>query len=201
MKTYATFSQRFAAMWIDLLVFLPLIPVYHGLESVSRRAALVFSILHVALGQAYSIYSHGRFGKTVGKWAMGIQVVRVSGEPLRWCEAWLRSSVELCLAIVTSLGWIAAFIAIADSEYNGLGWSARAALRAAHEPVWSAWAVKVGSIWFLSEFVTMLFNKQRRALHDFIAGTVVLSVRGRSTVPGAAEQAVAADAVAAGKLK
>jgi uncharacterized RDD family membrane protein YckC len=146
MKTFATFSQRFAAMWIDLLVFVPLILAYHSLESVSQQAALVFSILHAGLGQAYSIYGHGRFGKAVGKWAMGIQVVRVTGGPLRWREAWLRSAVELCLAAVTSLGWIATFIAIADSEYNGLGWSARAALRAAHEPVWSAWATKVGSI-------------------------------------------------------
>jgi len=192
MKPFATFSQRFAAMWIDLLVFVPLILAYHSLESVSQRAALVFSILHAGLGQAYSIYGHGRFGKTVGKWAMGIQVVRVTGEPLRWREAWLRSAVELCLAVVTTFGWIATFIAISDSEYIGLGWSARAALRAAHEPGWFAWAANVGSIWFLSEFVTMLFNKQRRALHDFIAGTVVLSVRRQSPVPCAAEQAVAA---------
>ena len=187
MRTYATFSQRFAAMWIDLLVFVPLILVYHSLESVSQRDALVFSILHVALGQAYSIYGHGRFGKTVGKWAMGIRVVRVTGEPLRWREAWLRSAVDLCFAVVTSLGWIATFIAIADSKYYGLGWSARAALRTAHEPAWSVWAAKVSVAWFLSEFVTMLFNKQRRALHDFIAGTVVVSEPRRSPALGAAE--------------
>jgi uncharacterized RDD family membrane protein YckC len=200
MKTFATFSQRFAAMWIDLLVFVPLIVAYHSLESFSQSAALVFSILHAGLGQAYSIYGHGRFGKTVGKWAMGIKVVRVTGEPLRWREAWLRSAVELCLGVVTSLGWIATFVAIADSEYYGLRWSARVALRAAHEPLWAVWAGKVGSIWVLSEVVTMLFNKQRRALHDFIAGTVVLSERRRSPVPGAAEPAVAADDPAAGTL-
>ena len=191
MKTFATFSQRFAAMWIDLLVFVPLILAYHSLESISQSAALVFSILHAGLGQAYTIYGHGRFGKTVGKWVMGIKVVRVTGEPLRWREAWLRSAVELCLAVVTSLGWIATFVAIADSEYYGLRLSARVALRAAHEPLWAVWAGKVGSIWVLSEVVTMLFNKQRRALHDFIAGTVVLSERRRSPVPGAAEPAVA----------
>jgi len=35
----------------------------------------------------------------------------------------------------------------------------------------------------------VLVNKQRRALHDFIAGTVVVSERRREPVPGAAEQA------------
>jgi uncharacterized RDD family membrane protein YckC len=42
----------------------------------------------------------------------------------------------------------------------------------------------------------MLFNKRRRALHDFVAGTVVVSERRQ----GAAEQAVAADDPAAGTL-
>ena len=185
-------------MLIDLLVFVPLILAYHGLESFSQIAALVFSLVHAGLAQAYSIYGHGRFGKTVGKWVMGIRVVRVTGEPLRWREAWLRSSPELCFVLVTCLGWIAAFIAVPDSAYYGLGWSARSAIRAAHEPVWSAWAAKVGSGWFLSEVVTMLFNTQRRALHDFLAGTVVVSERRQNPIPGAAEQAVAADNPAAG---
>jgi uncharacterized RDD family membrane protein YckC len=192
MKTFATFWQRFAAMWIDLLVFLPLILAYHGLESVSQSAALAFSVLHVGLAQAYSIYGHGRFGKTVGKWAMGIRVVRVTGEPLRWREAWLRSTFDLCFAVITTLGWIATYVAISDSEYSGLGWSARMAIRAAHEPVWAAWADKVGSVWFFSEVVTMLFNKQRRALHDFIAGTMVVSERRPASIRGAAEHGVAA---------
>ena len=29
--------------------------------------------------------------------------------------------------------------------------------------------------WFLSEFVVLLMNKRKRALHDFIAGTIVVN--------------------------
>jgi uncharacterized RDD family membrane protein YckC len=32
----------------------------------------------------------------------------------------------------------------------------------------------LGQLWFWSEVVTMLFNKKKRALHDFIAGTMVI---------------------------
>jgi len=29
-------------------------------------------------------------------------------------------------------------------------------------------------VWIWGEFLTMLFNKKRRAVHDFMAGTVVV---------------------------
>jgi len=186
MRNYATFGQRFAAMCIDGLVFVPLMVAYQGLASVSRIAALVFTVLHAALGLVYTIYCHGRFGKTVGKWAMGIRVVRVTGEPLRWREAWLRSVFDVCFMTVSTLGWGVALISIADSKYYGVGWSARNVNLLTQEPVWAAWAANVDSAWIGSEVVTMLFNKQRRALHDFIAGTVVVSERQREPVPGAA---------------
>jgi uncharacterized RDD family membrane protein YckC len=32
-------------------------------------------------------------------------------------------------------------------------------------------------IWIWGEFVTMLFNKKRRAVHDYMAGTVVIMHR------------------------
>ena len=121
---------------------------------------------------------------------MGIRVVRVTGEPLRWREAWLRSSFDVCFMIVTTLGYVEAMIAIKNSEYYGVGWSARNANLAAHEPVWAAWAEKMGAVWFSSEVVTMLFNKRRRALHDFIGVTMVVSEPRRGTICGTAEQAV-----------
>jgi len=45
------------------------------------------------------------------------------------------------------------------------------------EPTWATWAMKLGHNLVLHEVVTMLFNKRRRALHDFVAGTVVVSER------------------------
>jgi uncharacterized RDD family membrane protein YckC len=174
MNNLATFWQRFLAMLVDILVFVPLGLLQWGLESSSKVAALVMVIPYAALAQAYSIYGHGRFGRTVGKWVMGIRVVRVTGDPLRWREAWLRSAVDLCLAAASNYGQFVALMAITDAEYY-VGWSARGANLAAHQPVWARWALWVAMVWVCSEVLTMLFNKRRRALHDFIAGTVVIS--------------------------
>jgi uncharacterized RDD family membrane protein YckC len=106
---------------------------------------------------------------------MRIRVVRVTGAPLRWREAWLRSAVDLGMAGAPTQGKILALLAVTDAAYYNVGWSARGANIAALEPTWATWAMWVGVVWFYSEVLTMLFNKRRRALHDFIAGTVVIS--------------------------
>jgi uncharacterized RDD family membrane protein YckC len=34
--------------------------------------------------------------------------------------------------------------------------------------------MRAGLLWFLLEIITLFANKKRRALHDFIAGSVVI---------------------------
>ena len=170
---YATFWQRFAAMWIDFFVLLPLMVVDVWLQSISRGAAIILVVPMSAVYCAYTIYCHGRFGQTIGKQAMGIRVVRITGERIGWREAWLRSSVDVVLSVFGAISSLVALTAIADAQYYGVDWMERGQNLHAIEPSWLAWAYAVGQIWIWSELVVMLFNKQRRALHDFIAGTVV----------------------------
>ena len=143
----------------------------------SKSVALVLTVLCSAFIIGYSICGHGLFGRTVGKWSMGIRVVRVSGERIGWRVAWQRSSVDILLSAIGVVEWIVALVTLADPDYYGVRWSQRVANVAAHEPSWTVWATRLGVIWFWSEVVTMLFNERRRALHDFIAGTVVISER------------------------
>jgi len=170
---YATFWQRFAAGMVDCFVLLPLMFLQVWLESVSKAAAIVLVIPMTAAYCAYTIYCHGRFGKTVGKHALGIRVVRTAGERIGWREAWLRSSVDVAFAALAVISSFVGLAAISDAEYYGVGWTQRAANMAAHQPAWLAWTFAASQIWVWSEVIVMLFNKRRRALHDFIAGTVV----------------------------
>nr|WP_309696742.1 hypothetical protein [Armatimonas sp.] len=84
-------------------------------------------------------------------------------------------TVELFFSVVGVIGSFVALATIADSDYYGVGWMQRAQNLAAHEPAWLAWTMTATQIWVWSEVVVILFNKRRRALHDFIAGTVVTS--------------------------
>ena len=126
---------------------------------------------------AYSIYGHGRFGQTVGKHFMHIRVVRLTGERISWAEAWLRSSIDVAFEVIGVVSTLIALSAITDAGYYGVGWKQRALNLRALEPSWLGWTTIASQIWFWSEVIVILFNKRRRALHDFIAGTVVLSER------------------------
>jgi uncharacterized RDD family membrane protein YckC len=44
------------------------------------------------------------------------------------------------------------------------------------EPILIAYGL-VSNAWTLSELVVLMLNRRRRALHDFIAGTVVIRTR------------------------
>ena len=41
-------------------------------------------------------------------------------------------------------------------------------------PSWYSFATITMNIWIWSEFIVMLTNKRKRAIHDFIAGALVI---------------------------
>ena len=65
-------------------------------------------------------------------------------------------------------------ILMADSQiYNALPMLEKSAYLAALSPGNSIISI-ISNIWFWSEIIVLLFNKRRRALHDYIAGTVII---------------------------
>jgi uncharacterized RDD family membrane protein YckC len=175
--SYATFWQRFAAMWIDFFVLLPFGLLNLWGQAVSKPLAISLVLPIAAYFSAYHIYCHGRFGQTIGKRIMGIRVVRLNGESIGWREAWMRSSVDLVFACLWAVSSFVALSAISDTDYYGIGWRQRTHALMALHPVWLRWTQPANTIWVWSEVVVMLFNTERRAIHDFIAGTVVVQMR------------------------
>jgi len=72
------------------------------------------------------------------------------------------------------VGIIYAHLAITDSEYLSLSFLVRSERLNALAPAWYRPIYIALQIWIWGEFVVMMTNRKRRALHDFIAGTVVI---------------------------
>jgi len=172
---YANFWQRFCANLLDVLVVLPFAWLQSWLGTYSKLIAMILVIPLVAAYSAYIIYCHGRFGRTLGKYVMRIRVQDVFGGQISWRQAWLRSSVDVGFSTISVISSLIALIAISDANYYGVTHLQRAQNLQALEPSWLAWTSVAAQLWFWSEVVVMLFNRQRRALHDFIAGTVVIA--------------------------
>jgi uncharacterized RDD family membrane protein YckC len=192
---YATFRQRFNAAWIDVLVLLPIGFLQGWLEAFSKDTAFLLVVPMALVYSFYTVYFHGRYGQTIGKMVMGIRVLRLTGEDIGWSNAWRRSSVDIGFSILGIVSTFAALLMITDPEYYGVGWMQRTKNLQLHEPEWLSWCKVASQIWIWSEVVVMLFNTKRRALHDFIAGTVVVAdakaIDGR---PTAAQPCGAGDA-------
>ena len=180
---YGTFWQRVAASLIDGLVLLPVICAELCIYDLSREVAMALLVPSALLGFGYTIYFHARFGQTVGKRVMGIQVVRCDGSAIGWHEACRRSAVDVLFSTLHIVASLVAFSQIGEGVYEALGWVQRGKLLTQNEPAWSSWAGWVSLGWFWGEVVVLLFTRERRSLHDFIAGTVVIQEPKAEEVP------------------
>ncbi|MEL6447243.1 MAG: RDD family protein [Pseudomonadota bacterium] len=170
-KRYKTFWRRFFGQIIDGLfisvmaaVFLlGVFPIVLATGASGDWTILPPLILVNAAVIGYPIIMHAEYGQTLGKMATGVKVVDVSearGLTLR--QSVLRDAVPLISGVFATVG------AVVQVSTGSLSDNGSPSAYKFHE-------VLLG-IWFLLEVITMLFNKKRRAVHDFIAGTVVTRV-------------------------
>lgn len=161
MDKYHTGMPRFLAFMIDgFILEVARVVIYSIIylnlaQAVNIVAAIAYSIVHVA----YFVYMHGRFGQTFGKFIARVKLVDVSGCRITFNQAVMRDIVP-CLLLPIGL-WTNLYTII-NLEHPTM--------------FFYQLAYQLAFLWVVLEMVTMLFNEQRRAIHDFIAGTVVVRV-------------------------
>lgn len=175
--TYAGFWQRFGAFWVDFVVLLPLIGLTLVWGEYSRLFQIYCLLPGLLFGLWYNVYLVVRFGGTPGKLMLNIRIAMVDGSPVTPKAALLRYSVPIVLSQLMAIALIMGVLRMTDEEYFSFGYMARPTRIVEMAPPWYQVVNILMQIWTWSEFITMLFNKKRRAIHDFMAGTVVLKGR------------------------
>jgi len=173
-KVYAGFWKRFCAGFADAFIILPLAFLFVWLEGFDRTLAIAITIPSSILFAMYNVYFNARFGGTPGKLAVGIRITKPDGSRIDWSEAWKRSAVDLVFAIIVLFVEVWGLTQVDPGRYASLGWIERTQLVNEHAPAWYGSISVLQQIWIWSEVVVLLFNKRKRAIHDFIAGTVVI---------------------------
>jgi uncharacterized RDD family membrane protein YckC len=128
----------------------------------------------IAFGLFYSVYLVHRYGGTPGKLVLKIRIALVDGSPVTMRAAALRYAVIFVISLVSGIAGILAVLSVSDEAYLAMGTMERMQVTNEYAPSWSRIAFVLTQVWVWSEFVTMLLNERRRAIHDFIAGTVVV---------------------------
>ena len=164
---YETFGKRFLASLIDGIVFIPLIIIDNLIEDHVTDKQVFFSwlLFYTLCGLTYAVISHGRYGQTIGKYFMGIKVLDHVNEKevIGYRRAFYRESIWF-FTILLSLVYMA---------YQNSGPTVNEEMHSFYYNIVNG---LFSLIWLVIELVTMLFNQRRRALHDYIAGSVVIDI-------------------------
>jgi uncharacterized RDD family membrane protein YckC len=164
-ERYSTFWPRFFASIIDGIIFAVVLFLESKLIGFDYDSGDKFwqnlNYLQVAI---YATLMHGFFGQTVGKMICNVKVLNFSDESeIGLKQAFRRESVNLFIsAMLVMFGIIIPYLI--DAEGNMSNSTA----------IIMVTFVFASLAWWIAEFITMLFNEKRRAVHDFIGKTVVV---------------------------
>ena len=173
---YGGFWLRFAALWLDNFIVAPMTLLLLWVPS-SRFYLLYCLVPSFVFQVLYEVYLVGRWGGTPGKLLMGLRIRKTSGEPVGYREALWRAAPDLLFSLVGSIALCAASLQIAPSHYRELPFLDRLTSLTKLAPFWYRPLDILQNVWNWGELVVLLTNRKRRALHDFLAGTVVVIVR------------------------
>lgn len=171
---YTGFWRRFGAYWIDALVFLPVMAIMYFFGEKTRLFYLFWFIPGLLIGLWFHVYLVHRYGGTPGKLLVKARIAMVDGSPVTIKAAVMRYLVLFILSVCSSVALLISTLSMTDDLYFSLRYIARTQKMVEMAPPWYGLVNILMQVWIWGEFVTMLFNKKRRAVHDFIAGTVVI---------------------------
>ena len=143
---------------MDGIVFMPLLLVEQWLfKSTQNNSVItVWVIFSAFIPILYSIFLHYKYGQTIGKWVADVKVLHVSEtRSINLKESILRDIPFLLIQV------IALFYFVFPTPGNSIE----------HFSDFSSTPL---FIWNLLELITMLTNPKRRAIHDFLAKSVVI---------------------------
>lgn len=171
----AGFWRRIGAHLIDTLIMLPLIAFTYWGGSLSRHFYAWWAVPGVLIGLFYSGYLVRRYGGTPGKLLMKLRVQMADGSDVSTKAAYLRAGVLQAMGVATSIGLALSALTMDDATYLSMGFMERSEVLAANGPGWQFALSILMQVWIWGSLVVLLVNKRRRAPHDFIAGTVLVS--------------------------
>jgi uncharacterized RDD family membrane protein YckC len=171
---YAGFWPRLGSILLDCLILFPLSAVVFWADAHYRMFMVYYLIPGTVFGLFYSVYLVRRFGGTPGKLIVGIRIRKLDGEPVGYREAFLRYFPEFVFGLLMSIALIFPLFHMSDAEYHSLSFMERAKRMVELAPSWYKPLQIAQNIWVWGELIVLLTNRKRRALHDFIAGTVVV---------------------------
>jgi uncharacterized RDD family membrane protein YckC len=163
MEKYQTLFPRLAAIILDIILLLPLAIIEQLIKSAEFAPVgkwALFFILNFAQ-IIYFVVMHGLYGQTVGKMLMKVQVTDFSEAKISFRQAMMRDLPQILFTVGSSLFLYP--LSLNEIDPNSPDY-------------WKNPFIVLISVWGIADALAVLTNDKRRALHDYLAGTVVVRV-------------------------
>jgi uncharacterized RDD family membrane protein YckC len=162
-RKYQTRGKRFFASLIDGIVFLPFIFLEEWLFTSTQSIWILFvwKVFLLIIATLYTVLLHFKYGKTIGKWVTGIKVIDVNEKRNLTLRQSIYRDIFYILVDVVALPYFL-FMLINTSDGQHI------------IEQYDNFSTVAVFAWTILELITMLTNSKSRAIHDFLAGSVVV---------------------------
>ena len=162
MEKYQTFFPRFVALLIDSFIMIPLFVFDQWFREWNFPALFFYFWIPLSslVYPVYSITMNAKFGQTLGKMWMKVKVTDVSEE----------KEISLRQAILRDIWQVFVNVGSAAINIAALSYGEESSVIINASVIYS---IPV-SIWMLADIITFVATAKSRALHDLVAGTVVV---------------------------
>jgi uncharacterized RDD family membrane protein YckC len=171
---YAGFGPRLASLLLDAIIMLPLIWGILFINSSSKNMFFYTIVPNLIIALWYNIYLPKRYGGTPGKLIMGMNIIKLDGRNIGWKEAFLRHVVILVFTLFNIALMTDAILKADDATFANFNWFQQSQYLMSLSPILFMIYAWLTNIWTWSELVILLTNPRKRALHDYVAGTVIV---------------------------
>ncbi len=175
-RLYASALRRIFAAIFDFIILLIISVIAYIIQNNRKISLIIYAILLGIIIFIPIVAMVALFGQSPGKMILRIKIFKNNGENPSLKNALLRSSVDIIFGIIFTLEAVITIIKISQEEFYFLSFFEKIEL-INHHSIFPKYTADLMILWNLSELVTMVFNRQKKSLHDLIAGTVVLENR------------------------
>ena len=124
-------------------------------------------------GVIYPICFHAKWGQTIGKMIIKIKVTKTDFSQINIYQAIMRSSVDTIFALMYSSIQVRAIYSVSKQQFLQLGILARSTLLSGATPHTLS---DLSYAWTIGGIITILMNRKKRALRDFIGETMLIKI-------------------------
>lgn len=171
---YAGFFLRLGALLLDGIILLPYMALTIYIQGLSIAANYYVLLPMLLFSLWFNVYLVKRYGGTPGKLIMKIKIIQKDGTDISWQAAALRFAGTLILSLLGFWATILSLNMIDNDTFVSLGFFKRMTFMQELNPLPYKVQMWSQNSWYLAGLIVLLSNKRKRAIHDFIAGTVVI---------------------------